>query len=260
MSRYKVDITGINTSQLQVLTNDEMNCLFLKLQNEKDEKAKELLMRGNLKLVLSLVQRFSNRCDNLDDLFQVGCIGLIKAIDHFDLKHEVRFSTYAVPMILGEMKRYLRDFQSIKVTRTLKDVAYKVYQLKDSYIQQYGKEPSLDYISKKLEIDKKDIIDALGSMESVLSIYEPIFNNDGDEMYLLDQIKDNKNESERIHNIITLHKSLKQLNDKELNIIKKRYYQDMTQNEIANELGISQAQVSRLEKNAILQLKKEFDI
>lgn len=260
MSRYKVDITGMNTSSLTVLSNDEMKVLFLKMQNEKDLKAKEELMKGNLKLVLSLVQRFSNRCDNLDDLFQVGCIGLVKAIDNFDLKHEVRFSTYAVPMILGEMKRYLRDFQSIKVARTLKDIAYKVYQIKDKYLQTHGIEPSIEYMAEKLNVDKKDIVDALGSMESVLSLYEPIYNNDGDEMYLLDQIKDNINTSETIHNLITLQKSLKNLNPKEFNIIMKRYYDDMTQNEIAMELGISQAQVSRLEKNAIQQLKKQFDI
>ena len=260
MSRYKVDITGLNTSDLKVLSAKEMQCLFKQYENTKDEYTKEILMQGNLKLVLSMVQRFANRCDNLDDLFQVGCIGLMKAIDHFDLKHEVRFSTYAVPMILGEMKRYLRDFQSVKIARTIKDNAYKIYLLKEQYIQKYGKEPSVEYMAKELNLDKKDIIDALGSMESVVSIYEPIFNNDGDEMYLLDQIKDQKNEAEKIHNRITLHKSLKRLNEKEMHIIKRRYYEDKTQIEIANELGISQAQVSRLEKNAIEELKKEFDI
>lgn len=259
MSRYKVDITGLNTSTLQVLKNDEMNVLFKKYK-EGDVEAKEKLVQGNLKLVLSMVQRFSSRCDNLDDLFQVGCIGLIKAIDNFDLKHEVRFSTYAVPMILGEMKRYLRDFQSIKIARTLKDLSYKVYQLKEEYLQENGKEASVEYLAKQLDVQRKDIVDALGSMESVVSIYEPIFNNDGDEMYLLDQIKDKNEESTRIHNYITLYKSLHSLNPKELSILHKRYFLDLTQNEIAQELGISQAQVSRLEKNAIMQLKKEFDL
>lgn len=254
-----MDITGLNTSTLMVLKNDEMMSLFKQFK-EGNNDAKEKLVQGNLKLVLSMVQRFSSRCDNLDDLFQVGCIGLIKAIDHFDLKHEVRFSTYAVPMILGEMKRYLRDFQSVKIARTLKDISYKVYQLKEIYIQDHGNEPSVEYLAQQLNVSKKDIIDALGSMESVLSIYEPIFNNDGDEMYLLDQIKDQKDETNRIHNYITLYKSLKKLNDKEFHIVHKRYFLDLTQSEIANELGISQAQVSRLEKNAILQLKKEFDL
>lgn len=260
MSRYKVDITGVNTANLKVLKNDEMVELFKQLQDTNDLEAKEKLMNGNLKLVLSLVQRFSNRCDNLDDLFQVGCIGLVKAIDNFDLSHEVRFSTYAVPMIMGEMKRYLRDYQSIKVARHLKDISYKVYQLKEEYMHNHQKEPDVAYLAKTLEVSEKDIVDALGSMNAVISIFEPIYNSDGDEMYLLDQIKDDKNEAERINNIITLHNSMKQLDKKELNIIQKRYYNDMTQNEIANELGISQAQVSRLEKNALLHLKKQFDM
>lgn len=260
MSRYKVEIVGIDTSNIKVLKNDEMMKLFHQLQQEQNLEAKEELIYGNMKLVLSLVQRFSSRCDNLDDLFQVGCVGLIKAIDNFDLKHEVRFSTYAVPMILGEMKRYLRDYQSIKVARHLKDVAYKVYQLKEEYMHTHEKEPSVEYLSKQLEVSEKDIIDALGSMNAVLSIYEPIFNSDGDEMYLLDQIKADKNEAEYVSNMMTLKKSLSCLGLKEQNIIHKRYYEDMTQNEIANELGISQAQVSRLEKNAIAHLKKQFEL
>lgn len=260
MSRYKVEIVGIDTSNIKVLKNDEMMKLFHQLQQEQNLEAKEELIYGNMKLVLSLVQRFSSRCDNLDDLFQVGCVGLIKAIDNFDLKHEVRFSTYAVPMILGEMKRYLRDYQSIKVARHLKDVAYKVYQLKEEYMHTHEKEPSVEYLSKQLEVSEKDIIDALGSMNAVLSIYEPIFNSDGDEMYLLDQIKADKNEAEYVSNMMTLKKSLSCLGMKEQNIIHKRYYEDMTQNEIANELGISQAQVSRLEKNAIAHLKKQFEL
>ena len=260
MGRYKVNITGINTSTLTVLTNEEMTKLFIDLKEKHDLYAKEKLINGNLKLVLSLIQRFSNRCDNLDDLFQVGCIGLVKAIDNFDLKHEVRFSTYAVPMIMGEMKRYLRDYQSIKIARNLKDIAYKVYQLKEIYIQKYGVDPSVEYMANELHVSQIDIIDALGSMNTVLSIFEPVYNSDGDEMFLLDQIKDDKNESEMIHNLISLNKSLKHLDDKEKNILYKRYYEEMTQNEIAKELGISQAQVSRLEKNAIIHLKKQFDM
>lgn len=260
MSRYKVDITGVNTGELKVLKNDEMQKLFISLQQDHDQDAKEQLINGNLKLVLSMVQRFSNRCDNLDDLFQVGCIGLVKAIDNFDLSHEVRFSTYAVPMIMGEMKRYLRDYQSIKVARHLKDISYKVYQLKEEYMHTHQKEPDVAYLAEKLEVSERDIVDALGSMNAVISIFEPIYNSDGDEMFLLDQIKDDKNEAERINNLITLNQSMKKLDKKELNIIHKRYYDDMTQNEIANELGISQAQVSRLEKNALQHLKKQFDM
>ncbi|NBK97321.1 MAG: SigB/SigF/SigG family RNA polymerase sigma factor [Erysipelotrichia bacterium] len=260
MSRYKVDITGVNTADLIVLKNDEMYALFTSLQQNHDLSAKEKLINGNLKLVLSLVQRFSNRTDNMDDLFQVGCIGLIKAIDHFDLSHEVRFSTYAVPMIMGEMKRYLRDYQSIKVARHLKDVSYKEYQLKEEYMHTHEKEPDVAYLAKVLEVSEKDVVDALGSMNAVISIFEPIYNSDGDEMFLLDQIKDDKDEATNIHNLLTLHKSMEHLDKKELNIIQKRYYDDMTQNEIANELGISQAQVSRLEKNALMHLKKQFNM
>lgn len=258
MSRYKVEISGINTANLTVLTNAQMKELFLHLQ-EGDLSAKETLINGNLKLVLSIVQRFSSRCENMDDLFQVGCIGLVKSIDNFDLKHEVRFSTYAVPMIMGEIKRYLRDNQVIRVSRHLKDLAYKAFKLKEDYIHTYQKEPSVAWLAKELEVKEKDIVDALDSTQSVLSIFEPVYNSDGDELYLLDQIKDDKDEIEKLGNLMTLQKSMKQLKGKEKDIIQKRYYEDMTQTEIAQELGISQAQVSRLEKNAIVLLKKEFD-
>lgn len=259
MSRYKVEISGMNTANLIVLTNAQMKELFLRLQ-EGDESAKETLINGNLKLVLSIVQRFSSRCENMDDLFQVGCIGLIKSIDNFDLKHEVRFSTYAVPMIMGEIKRYLRDNQVIRVSRHLKDLAYKAFKLKEEYIHTYQKEPSVAWLAKELEVKEKDIVDALDSTQSVLSIFEPVYNSDGDELYLLDQIKDDKDEIEKLGNLMTLKKSMANLKGKEKEIIQKRYYDDMTQTEIANELGISQAQVSRLEKNAIALLKKEFEI
>lgn len=249
----------MNTANLIVLTNAQMKELFLRLQ-DGDESAKETLINGNLKLVLSIVQRFSSRCENMDDLFQVGCIGLIKSIDNFDLKHEVRFSTYAVPMIMGEIKRYLRDNQVIRVSRHLKDLAYKAFKLKEEYIHTYQKEPSVAWLAKELEVKEKDIVDALDSTQSVLSIFEPVYNSDGDELYLLDQIKDDKDEIEKLGNLMTLKKSMANLKGKEKEIIQKRYYDDMTQTEIANELGISQAQVSRLEKNAIALLKKEFEI
>ncbi len=260
MSKHKVEIVKVNTAQLKVIKNEEMMRLFTQYIAHRDPMIKEELIQGNLKLVLSMVQRFTNRSDNLDDLFQVGCIGLIKAIDNFDLSHNVRFSTYAVPMIMGEIKRYLRDNQSIKVARHLKDVAYKMYKEKELYMQLHKEEASMEYLAEKLDVPLKDIVDAHGCMNSVISIFEPIYNNDGDEMYLLDQIKDTKNEADMINNTITLRESLKTLQQKELDIIRKRYFEDKTQSEIAMELGISQAQVSRLEKNAIKSLQKQFKI
>ncbi|MEG0423641.1 MAG: SigB/SigF/SigG family RNA polymerase sigma factor [Erysipelotrichaceae bacterium] len=258
MSRYKVEISGVNTATLKVLNNKEMKALFLALQ-AGDESAKNVLIQGNLKLVLSIVQRFSQRCDNMDDLFQVGCIGLIKSIDNFDLKHEVRFSTYAVPMIMGEIKRYLRDNQAIRVSRHLKDIAYKAFRIKEQYIHDHQEEPTIAYLAQALEVKEKDVIEAFDSVQSVISIFEPIYNSDGDELLLLDQIKDDKDEIAIMSNVMALNNSMKSLNDKERGIIQKRFYDDMTQSEIAKELGISQAQVSRLEKNAIAVLKKNFD-
>lgn len=258
MSRYKVEISGMRTSDLNVLSNAEMKELFVKLK-QGDPFAKDALIEGNLKLVLSIVQRFSARCENMDDLFQVGCIGLIKSIDNFDLCHEVRFSTYAVPMIMGEIKRYLRDNQVLRVSRHLKDLAYKVFRLKEEYVHGHQKEPALSWLAEQLQVKEKDIIDALDSTQSVLSIFEPVYNSDGDELYLLDQIRDEKDEIEHLNNLMALKKSLRQLKGKEKDIIEKRYYQDKTQMEIADELGISQAQVSRLEKNAIAQMRKEFE-
>lgn len=258
MGRYKVSISGVNTSELTVLKNAEMMELFVKFQ-EGNLEAKEKLIKGNLKLVLSIVQRFAQRTDNMDDLFQVGCIGLVKSIDNFDLKHEVRFSTYAVPMIMGEIKRYLRDNQSMRVSRYLKDLAYKAFRFKEEYMHHSEEEPTIEYMAHMLEVKEKDLREAFDAVQSVLSIYEPMYNTDGDEIYLLDQIKDNKNEIELLSNVLALKNSMKSLNVKELDIIRKRYYMDMTQTEIAQELGISQAQVSRLEKSAIACLKKNFD-
>ena len=257
MAKYKVNITGMVTNDLKVLSNSEMQQLFMQLQNGNLE-VKELLIQGNLKLVLSLVQRFVNRCENMDDLFQVGCIGLLKAIDNFDLKHEVRFSTYAVPMILGEMKRYLRDNQMLKVSRSLRDLSYKIFFEKENYMQQYHQEASVDYLAKTLCVKEKDIVDALDSRMNVMSMFDIMYQNDGDELYIMDQVKDDKNRSDKMNDYLTLYDSLTTLNDKEQTIIKKRYFDDLTQSEIACELGISQAQVSRLEKNALNELKKHF--
>lgn len=255
MAKYKVQISGIKTNELIVLTSKEMIELFKGYQNGNYE-AKTKLVEGNLKLVLALVQRFAHRCDNMDDLFQVGCIGLLKAIDNFDLKHEVRFSTYAVPMIVGEMKRYLRDNQMLKVSRSLKDLSYKLLLLKEEYLQKNQKEADVAYLANELGVKEKEVIDALESSQSVVSMFEIMYQSDGDELYLIDQIKDEKDKIPHISDYLSLQDGLKRLNPKEQSIIYKRYYEDMTQSEIACELDISQAQVSRLEKSALASLRK----
>ena len=258
MSRYKVVISGLSTDHLHVLSNEQMTALFKQYQGG-DAQAKEELICGNLKLVLSIVQRFAARCDNMDDLFQVGCIGLVKAIDHFDLSHQVRFSTYAVPMIMGEIRRYLRDNSVIRVSRHLKDLAYQIFRLKEAYVHEHQEEPSIAWLAEQCGVKKKDVADALDACQSVLSIFEPIYSSDGDELYLLDQIKDEHDEIAKERDVISLHQSMHALNARELDIIRRRYYEDQTQMEIATELGISQAQVSRLEKNAIRSLRRQMD-
>lgn len=257
MGRYKVDISGVNTSELPVLKNAEMVALF-KQYRLGNEEAKSELIQGNLKLVLSIVQRFSHRCDNMDDLFQIGCIGLIKSIENFDLGHEVRFSTYAVPMIMGEIKRYLRDNQAIRVSRHLKDLAYKVLKEKEIYMHENQIEPTYSQLAEMVGVKEKDVMEALEAIQSVISIFEPIYNDEGDTLFLLDQISDDNNEIDKLSSLISLKQSMKSLSAKELEIIDKRYYQGRTQTEIASELGISQAQVSRLEKSALQCLKKNF--
>lgn len=258
MSRYKVELCGVDTSLIKVLDNQQMKDYFIALQ-EGDLTAKEQLINGNLKLVLSMVQRFSARCDNMDDLFQVGCIGLIKAIDNFDLKHEVRFSTYAVPMIMGEIKRYLRDNQGIRISRHCRDLSYQLFKIKEEYIQNHSTEPSLEYLIEQSGAKRKEVVEALDSVQSIVSIFEPMYNSEGDEMMLVDQIKDEHDEIAKLNNLMTLRKSYRRLNSKEMEILQQRYFMDRTQSEIAEELGISQAQVSRLEKSAIANMRKEFE-
>ena len=258
MARYKVEINGIDTSKLQVIKNDEMNRLLKSYQVTRDTEIKETLVMGNLRLVLSMVQRFSHRCDNMDDLFQIGCIGLIKAIDNFDTKHEVRFSTYAVPMILGEIKRYLRDNQMLKVSRNLKDLAYQTLKIKEQYIHEHQEEPSNKVLAELLNVTEKEINTSMDALQTVMSISEPIYNDSGDSMFLSDQIKDEKDGIMSLIHNLSVKQSLSKLNEKELDIINKRYFKDQTQTEIANELGISQAQVSRLEKSALEVLKKNL--
>ena len=248
--RGKVEITGINTSELKVMPQDELMVLLKESQNGNYE-ARDLIVEGNIKLVLSVIKRFNNRGENLDDLFQVGAMGLIKAIDNFDFTHGVKFSTYAVPMIIGEIRRYLRDNSKIRISRSLKDIAYKAMQYKEEYLNQNHKEPSIEEISKKLDVDMIDVIMALEAIQDPISIYTPIFNNGSDEIYLIDQISDNVNPEEERLNKMIIEEGISKLNKRLRNIIYDRYYNGKTQMEIASDLGISQAQVSRLEKTAL---------
>ena len=254
--RNKVEITGVNTATLRVLKSDE-SIELLNLVKKGNMDARNELIEGNLKLVLSVVKKFNNRCDNLDDLFQVGTLGLIKAIDNFDLSHGVKFSTYAVPMIIGEIRRYLRDNSKIRISRSLKDIAYKTLQFKEKYLSENYKEPTIEIISKELNIPEEDIVIALEAIQEPISIYSPIYNNGNDEIYLIDQIQDGVyDENDRIHQII-IEEGIKKLTPRLKSIIVDRYYNNKTQMEIASELGISQAQVSRLEKNALRIIKEE---
>ena len=251
MAKYKVEITGINTNEINVLSNEEMTELFKRLQ-ENNKEARNLLVQGNLKLVLSILKKFVNRTDNMDDLFQIGCIGLLKAIDNFDLSHEVKFSTYAVPMI----RRYIRDNNTIRVSRSLKDIAYKALKIKEKYLQDTGMEPSIDYVAEKLEISSNEIINALEALKEPVSIFEPVYNDGGDTIYLYDQIEDKQESSQDFSNRIALDEAMDMLDTRERQILDNRFIIGKTQMEIADEIGISQAQVSRLEKRAIKQLKK----
>lgn len=256
MAKYKVEISGVDTNNLIVLSGEEMEALFRRLQ-EGDTEARELLAEGNLKLVLSILKKFNNRYDNMDDLFQIGCVGLMKAIDNFDLSHEVKFSTYAVPMILGEVKRYLRDNNSsIRVSRSLKDIAYKTLKFREEYYAKTGEEADIDLVSKELGIDCFDIVNALDSLKEPISMFEPIFNDGGDTIYLYDQIEDKKSNSNAFSNKLALEDAICDLKERERFILDQRFVIGKTQMEIADELAISQAQVSRLEKGAIKELKK----
>jgi len=258
MSKYKVDINGLDTSKLKVLKNSEMIELFKQYQAGNTE-AREQLIFGNLRLVLSVLKRFNQRGENMDDLFQVGCLGLIKAIDNFDLKHEVKFSTYAVPMIIGEIRRYLRDNSAIRVSRSLKDIAYKVLQVRDKYVLEHHREPSEEEIAKILGIDPIDVIISLEAIQDPISIYTPIYSDGGDTIHLIDQIQDENDDYETWSNNVMIENCLKMLEKREKRIIYERYFLGKTQMEIAEEIGISQAQVSRLEKNALKQMYENLN-
>lgn len=251
----KVSISGVNTAKLKVLSNEEKKKLIL-LIKKGDKNAREEFISGNLKLVLSVIQKFSNRGENMDDLFQVGCIGLIKALDNFDLKHNVLFSTYAVPMIIGEIRRYLRDNNSIRVSRSMRDLAYKALQMKESLISMFQREPTIEELAKAMELPKEGIIIALESIVDPVSLYDPVYTDGGDAIYVMDQIKDNNNIDDNWIDEISLKEAIEALSDREKKILSLRFFVGKTQIEVANEIGISQAQVSRLEKNALDSIKR----
>ena len=255
MSRHKVEICGVNTANIKVLSNEEMIQLFQKF-HQGDLSAKEQLIQGNLKLVLSILKKFNHRVDNMDDLFQVGCIGLIKAIEHFDLSYEVKFSTYSVPMILGEVKRYLRDNNSVRIARSIKDIAYKSLKKKEELTAIYGKEPTIGEIAKALGFTEYEVTNALDSLKDAISMFEPIYNDGGDTIYLEDQLEDKKNSHYSLETKIALRDALEKLKEKERYVLASRYFIGKTQMELAQEIGISQAQISRLEKSGIEHIKK----
>ncbi len=257
MARYKVEIANVNTANIKVLKNEEMVELFKKFQ-EGDLDAREQLVNGNLKLVLSILKKYTNRTDNMDDLFQVGCIGLIKAINNFDLSHEVRFSTYAVPMILGEVKRHLRDNNSVRIARSIKDLAYKALTVKEKLTNELGYEPKVDEIAKILEVSVFEVVQALDSMKDTMSMFEPIYNDGGDTIYLEDQVANKESIYSQEHKI-ALKEALKKIKEKEKYVLLQRYIIGRTQMELAEEIGISQAQISRLEKSGLDSLKKILD-
>ncbi|TCT16863.1 RNA polymerase sigma (RpsG/SigG) subunit [Natranaerovirga pectinivora] len=255
MAMNKVEICGVNTSKLPLLSNDEKKKLFDKIL-EGDLEAREAYIRGNLRLVLSVIQRFHNSNEYVDDLFQVGCIGLIKAIDNFDISHNVKFSTYAVPMIIGEIRRYLRDNNSIRVSRSLRDTAYKALQIKERLIREKSKEPTVSEISQELGISKEEVVFALDAIQDPVSLYEPVYSDGGDSLYIMDQVSDKKNKEESWVESISLKEAMNKLSKREYHILKLRFFDGKTQMEVANEIDISQAQVSRLEKSALKNMKK----
>jgi RNA polymerase sporulation-specific sigma factor len=253
----KVEICGVNTSKLPVLTNKEMRSLFGRI-HQGDLSAREEFIQGNLRLVLSVIQRFNNRGEHVDDLFQVGCIGLIKAIDNFDLSHNVKFSTYAVPMIIGEIRRYLRDNNSIRVSRSLRDTAYKALQVRDQLINKKSKEPNISEIAKELKIPREEVVFALDAIQDPISLFEPIYHDSGDAIFVMDQVSDEKSEDETWLEGIALREALRKLSNREKHILTLRFFEGRTQMEVADEIGISQAQVSRLEKTALKHMRKHI--
>ncbi len=254
MALNKVEICGVNTSKLPVLKAEEKEELFKRIK-QGDNKARELYIKGNLRLVLSVIKRFSNSSENMDDLFQIGCIGLIKAIDNFDTTLNVKFSTYAVPMIIGEIRRYLRDNNSIRVSRSLRDIAYRAIYAKESYMKNNLKEPTIAEIADEIGIEKEMIVYAMDAIQNPVSLFEPVYTEGGDTLYVMDQISDKKNKEENWVENLSLREAINKLNKRERHIIDLRFYEGKTQMEVAQEIGISQAQVSRLEKNALKTMR-----
>ena len=255
--RGKVEICGINTAELKVLKNEEMVALLKRLRNG-DEAAREALICGNLRLVLSVIQRFAGRGENVDDLFQVGCIGLMKAIDNFDVEQGVRFSTYGVPMIAGEIRRYLRDNSAIRVSRSVRDIAYRVLQAREALMAQDQREPSVEQIARYLDLPREEVVMAMDAVVDPISLYEPLYDQAGDTVCVMDQVKDNANTAEHWLDHLSLKEAIGKLDPRQRRILAMRFYQGKTQMETAAEIGISQAQVSRLEKGAIACIKREL--
>ena len=254
----KVELCGVNTSKLKVLKNSEMVEL-LKRVKQGDQKAREEMIEGNLRLVLSVIQRFANRGENLDDLFQIGCIGLIKAIDNFDAdQYEVRFSTYGVPMIAGEIRRFLRDSSALRVSRSMRDTAYKVLQAKEAFLAEHQREPTVEEVAKALDIRREDVVFALDAIADPVSLYDPVYSDGGDTICVMDQVKDSRNSDENWLEEIALKEAMDQLSEREKRILNLRFFEGKTQMEVSAEVGISQAQVSRLEKSAINQIRKNL--
>ena len=253
----KVEICGVDTSKLPVLSNEEKNTLILEVK-EGNKEAREKFINGNLRLVLSVIKRFYGRGENADDLFQVGCIGLIKAMDNFDLSQNVQFSTYAVPMIIGEIRRHLRDNNPIRVSRSVRDLAYKALAIREKITKETQKEPTVDEIAKELGVEREEIVFGLDAIQEPISLQEPVYGDGTENLYVMDQVSDIKNTDDNWAENITIVESMKKLNDKEKMIISKRFFEGRTQVEVANEIGISQAQVSRLEKSAISHIKRIY--
>lgn len=253
----KVEIAGVNTAKLKVLKNEETMEL-LRRTKAGDQEARRELIEGNLRLVLSVIQRFAGRGENADDLFQVGCVGLIKAIDNFDINQPVRFSTYGVPMIIGEIRRYLRDNSAIRVSRSMRDTAYKVLQVRDKYLAENQREPTVEQIAQELGIPREEVVFAMDAIVDPVSLYEPVYSDGGDDICVMDQVSDTRNTDEAWTDRIALKEAMKRLDDRERRILSLRFYEGKTQMEVSAEVGISQAQVSRLEKGAINTIKKNI--
>lgn len=253
----KVEICGVDTSKLPVIPEKELKDYFLKIY-AGDKQAREAFIRGNLRLVLSVVQRFAMRGENMDDLFQVGCVGLIKAVDNFDLKQMVKFSTYAVPMIIGEIRRYLRDNNSIRVSRSLRDTAYKAFQVRNALASKNAEEPTVEQIAKEMQMATEDVVFALDAVQDPISLSQPVYQDGGDALYVMDSIADERNSDETWMTSIALKDAVSKLGERERNIIYLRYFEGKTQMEVAEEIHISQAQVSRLEKSAIKNMRKGY--